>query len=145
MSTRAPFTIGCEVFIRNGNRILLGKRGKNVTGAGTWALPGGHLEPEERLIDAVCREVKEELGADIAPGDLELVSIVDSLSNSRKNNNHIHATFELKSPAFEPKLMEPEECDEWRYFDLDSLPHNDLFFGHKDIIENYLQNRLYAK
>jgi hypothetical protein len=39
--------------------------------------------------------------------------------------------------------MEPEACEEWRYFELDALPHDNLFVGHTDIIENYLQKRLY--
>jgi hypothetical protein len=45
--------IGCEVIIRKGDTILLGKRGKAAFGTGTWALPGGHLELQERLVDAL--------------------------------------------------------------------------------------------
>lgn len=142
MSQRALFKIGCEVFVRQGNRLLLGKR-KNVTGAGTWALPGGHLEYAERLVDAACRELKEELDADVKPTDLQLISIVDGTPTLDNDNHYIHATFELRVSSFEPKLMEPDACEEWRYFELEALPHDNLFVGHKDIIENYLQKRLY--
>lgn len=139
-----PTYIGCELFIRKGDSILLGLR-KNVYGAGTWALPGGHLEHNESLVSAACREAKEELGFDLKPSDLQLVTIVDGLVKEGAGNTHhyIHASFELKDPKQEPKLMEPEACEEWRYFPLSDLPKN-FFVPHKDIIKNYLAGTLYA-
>lgn len=134
--------IGCEVFIRKGNAILLGKRGKAAYGTGTWALPGGHLELHERLVDAICREIKEELDGDVQPTDLRLISIVDDI-NPEIDNHYVHVSFELRDPAFEPKLMEPDSCDEWRYFPVDDLPKN-FFKPHNAIVSNYLQQQLYA-
>lgn len=134
--------IGCEVFIRKGDQILLGKRGKAAYGTGTWALPGGHLELHERLVDAICREIKEELDGDVKPTDLKLISIVDDI-NEKIDNHYVHVSFELLEPPFEPKLMEPDSCEEWRYFPIDKLPEN-FFPPHKDILANYLQKQLYA-
>jgi 8-oxo-dGTP diphosphatase len=146
MSERALFKVGCEIFVRKGSSILLGKRTQGAgAGAGTWGLPGGHLERGERLVDAACREIKEELGASVKPADLQLVSIVDDPPTPENDNHYIHVTFELRPPTFEPKRMEPDKCGEWRYFELDALPLSNLFAGHKDIIRNYLQHRLYAK
>ena len=41
--------------------ILLVRRG-NAPGAGSWSVPGGRVEPAERLRDAVRRELAEETG-----------------------------------------------------------------------------------
>lgn len=138
-----PIFIGCELLIRKGDRLLLGLRGKNSYGGGTWGLPGGHLEFGERLIDAACREVGEELGAHVTPEDLELVSLVDDHQQPGKRH-HVHVSFEIKEPAWEPQRMEPDECDEWRYFDINDLPKN-VFPPHVGIIKNYLQKTLYPK
>lgn len=138
--TTTPTIVGCELFVRKGGSILLGKR-KNCYGAGTWALPGGHVEFNERLADTICREAKEELDADIVPKELKLVSIVDDLQ-PENNLHHIHISFEVKNPKWEPRIMEPDYCEEWRYFPINSLPDN-FFPHHKDIIENYLNGRLY--
>lgn len=138
--TSTPTLVGCELFIRKGDSILLGLR-KNCYGAGTWALPGGHLEFNERLVDAICREAEEELGSVIKPKELKLVSVVDDLQ-PQNNLHYIHVSFELKEPTWEPRIMEPDHCEEWRYFPLDELPEK-FFPPHKGIIENYLQKRLY--
>lgn len=132
--------IGCEVFIRKGDRILLGKR-KNCFGAGSWALPGGHLEINERLADAICREIHEELGAKVQPHEVTLISIVDDIK-PEGGAHYVHVSFELLEPTFEPQLMEPELCEEWHYFRLDQLPEN-IFSAHLGILDNYAHKRLY--
>lgn len=62
--------IGCKAFIRKGNKILLGLR-KNCFGEGTWGLPGGHLEFQEKIVEAVKRELQEEIGVDFAEEDFK--------------------------------------------------------------------------
>jgi 8-oxo-dGTP diphosphatase len=135
--TTTPILVGCELFVRN----LFGLR-KNCYGAGNWGLPGGHLEFNERLVNAMCREAAEEMGATIAPHELTLVSVVDGLEQVDSSLHYIHISFEIKDPKWEPRLAEPERCEAWRYFPLDDLPK--LLFGpRKDIVKNYLANRLY--
>ncbi|HEY8999281.1 MAG TPA: NUDIX domain-containing protein [Candidatus Saccharimonadales bacterium] len=143
MSETKHTELGCEVVIVRDGKILLGKR-KNCYGAGSWGLPGGHLEFNERLVDCICREIKEELGATVKPVQLKLVGISEGV-HAPDGHHHVHATFELKAPEdFEPKLMEPERCEEWRWFSLNDLPLDNFFIAHRGAIENYLAKRLYT-
>lgn len=135
---QSPQKVGVEVFLRKQNKVLLGKR-KNCYGAGDWGLPGGHLEAKEKLVETAIRELKEETGLDVLSSDLQLISIVDDI---REDQHYIHVSFELDIVDIEPKVMEPEKCEEWKWFPLDQLPDN-IFIGHKRIFESYLNKQLY--
>lgn len=128
--------IGCEIFVVNQNKILLGKR-KNCYGAGDWGLPGGHLEYNEKLIEAASRELKEEVG--INDPDLKLFCIVDDIGES---DHYVHATFLLENFEGDIHLCEPEKCEEWRFFEKNKLPAN-IFSPHIKILEAFLTNKQY--
>jgi 8-oxo-dGTP diphosphatase len=51
-----------------GGRLLLIRRGQ-PPGEGLWSLPGGRAEAGESDRDAVIREVREETGLSVAPGE----------------------------------------------------------------------------
>jgi ADP-ribose pyrophosphatase YjhB (NUDIX family) len=63
--------VGAFVFDREG-RVLLVERGK-PPGEGLWTVPGGRLERNETLAQAVAREVREETGLIVEVGALACV------------------------------------------------------------------------
>lgn len=130
--------IGCNVLVFKKGRLLLGKR-KNCTGEGTWGLPGGHLNFGEDLIEAGRRELLEEVG--IKTGELELVSVTEGVKG--KDKHYIQVNFLLDNFKGKHKLLEPEKCEEWRYFELTDLP--ELFPPHKSIIQAYLEKKFYLR
>jgi 8-oxo-dGTP diphosphatase len=56
---------GVSAAIFRGDEVLLIKRGRGHY-AGLWSLPGGHIEPGEKAVDAALREVREETGVTAA-------------------------------------------------------------------------------
>jgi ADP-ribose pyrophosphatase YjhB (NUDIX family) len=61
---------GAQALVRDDQgRLLMGRRGADP-GRGRWDLPGGFLEEGEHPLDGLRREVHEETGLDIEPGEL---------------------------------------------------------------------------
>lgn len=121
----------------NGNSyVLLGER-RNTHGAGTWALPGGRIDPGEEPQNTASRELAEETGIEIPAGGLKL-SYTTPYSSLIVDEQawltlYFYAFTDRKTQA---KLLEPDKCSEWDWFPTDNLPEP-LF----PPAQAYLQNR----
>jgi 8-oxo-dGTP diphosphatase len=135
--------IGCEAYLTRGDQVLLGKRGK-IFGSGTWALPGGHLEFMERADATLARELAEEVGLKIPTAGLTLLALTDDI-NAEAGTHYLHLTFAAEVPdGQEPQVLEPEECEEWRWFPKDQLPDN-LFPPHAKILATIATGHVYSQ
>ena len=88
----------------------------NVSAAGTWGLPGGHLEAGEGMADAVARELLEETG--LTADHLEFSNITN------QKDGYVQVGFAVTGVRGEPTLKEPDRCEEWKWFPLTQLPAN---------------------
>jgi len=62
---------GRMVGVSGGAAFLLCRRASRLSShSAQWALPGGRLDPGETAVDAALRETTEEVGAELAPGDV---------------------------------------------------------------------------
>jgi 8-oxo-dGTP diphosphatase len=113
--------IGCGAFILNEKRqVLMMKRNENCqNSAGHWTIPGGTVEFNKRVEDAVVREIKEEIGLDIEV--IKLISVTNDII--KQEGQHWFASqFLCKIIGGELQNMEPHKCDSLEWFDLDSVP-----------------------
>jgi 8-oxo-dGTP diphosphatase len=60
-STPKPIIKAASACVWCGDAVLLVQRGKSW-GKGSWALPGGRIEPQETAVEAALRELSEETG-----------------------------------------------------------------------------------
>ena len=110
--------VGVGVLIFKDNKILLGKR-KGSHDSESWSPPGGHLEFMESLEKCAVREVKEETGVQVKnPKFFALTN--DIFERDEKHYITIFMIAELD--AGDPKIIEPDKCEKWDWFSLNSLP-----------------------
>jgi mutator protein MutT len=64
--------VGVGAVLIHEGRVLLIRRGKDPL-RGRWVVPGGTVEHGETLHDALVREVREETGVTVRPGEVVLV------------------------------------------------------------------------
>lgn len=72
MNLEKPYIISVYALVRNekGEFLLLRRSENSHTNPGKWDLPGGKVNPDETLKEAVVREVEEETGISIYPGEI---------------------------------------------------------------------------
>jgi 8-oxo-dGTP pyrophosphatase MutT (NUDIX family) len=96
-----------------------------------WALPGGRVELHESSADALVREMREELGVEVAP--LRLVWVWERFFVSSRRNHSLQFYYlmqvpEALSPENAPTFSSPESNDlplvfQWYPLaELDALP-----------------------
>lgn len=126
------FHVGINVFVVKDRQLLLGKR-RNVYGAGTWGLPGGHLEVGEAMEEAAGRELKEETGL-----QAETLKFANLVNDKDKDQHYLQIGFVAEDFQGEPTVEEPDRCEEWRWFEIDNLPQ-EIFPAHKKQIELFFK------
>ena len=133
---------GVGIMILKYNKVLLGKRhddpekaDSELSGEGTWTMPGGKMDFGDEIQGAAKREVFEETGIIIK--NPKMISI-----NNDKTHKAHFITMGFLVTDFEgiPEVKEPDEITEWKWFDLNHLP-SPLFLPSAKILENYKKSQ----
>ncbi|RDW91708.1 hypothetical protein BP5796_02873 [Coleophoma crateriformis] len=100
-------------------RFLIGKR-LNAHGAGTYALPGGHLEFGESPEECAARELDEETGLKVK--NLRYLTATNDIMKA--DNKHYITMFmvcEREDDSQEAEVREPEKCEAWSWWSWEEL------------------------
>jgi len=112
--------VGVGVIVLRQGRVLLGRR-KGSHGAGTWALPGGHLEYGESVEACAVRETEEETGLHVVVfGQGPYTN--DVMLAERKHYVTVFVLARCEQDV--PLVKEPEKCEEWAWFAWHEMPVN---------------------
>ncbi len=122
--------VAVNVIIRKGSKILLGERIRSE--GNQWSFPGGHLELGESILNCAQREVLEETGLKLQNIKLSPYITEDIFDIE----NHYISIYVLADYLEgEPRVVEPNKCAGWDWFEWDHLPQP-AFISLREFLKN---------
>jgi 8-oxo-dGTP diphosphatase len=132
--------VGIGVFVFKDGKFLLQKR-QGAHGAGTWSLPGGHLEFGESFEHTARREVKEET-------DLEIKNLrFGAIMNDHfvgENEHYVSVWMLSEWDSGVLRNLEPEKCTAQSWHTFDDLPEP-LFLTWSNFLESEFYESIKAE
>ena len=133
--------IACAGVLIQDGKVLLGKRSATRPFyPGIWDLPGGHVEANETLEQALKRELNEELGIEIIlPKQLSILRIIN---NEEELTLYVYLVTRWNG---EPSNTSTAEHDELGWFALEEAASLTSSLKEYQAIWRLLQQRLLGK
>jgi len=121
-SERLKVKSAVYLLLEKDDRYLLMRRFNAHYRNGYYTPIAGHIDPGEGATMAMVREAKEEAGIIVDPADL---SVVYTCHRREGPDEYIEMYFATKKWQGEPTNMEPEKCDDMRWFPKNDLPEKE--------------------
>ncbi|MFN5459245.1 MAG: NUDIX hydrolase [Bacteroidota bacterium] len=118
------------VIIKDEKILILRRSPTDEWMPGHYGLPGGKLDPNENLLDALTRECKEEVGLEVFPKHLIFLPKISS--------NKEHAFFYTTKFNGEPKL--DFEHDDFQWINPNNLSKYKVVPDLPDIVKEVLED-----
>ena len=139
--TTMPARLGANAIITCNGKILLEKR----RDCDIWGLVGGGVKKQETPLQAITREIYEELGLRIAVDKLAKLSVYGEPGRIAAYQDGsiwrmVIVAFSLELEE-EPEMKISEESKELRFFSKEELENIEIVVTHSDIVEEWFLNR----
>lgn len=133
-----------DAVVQTAGHVLLIRRGA-APGRGLWALPGGYLEPRERLLQGAMRELQEETELALLPSTLEEalvgVRVFDHPDRSQRGRTITHAHhFNLRLDHL-PEVKGADDAAEAKWIPVAQVAgmEDQLYDDHFHILDHFLK------
>ena len=139
-----PTFVTVDAVVEQSGHILLVQRGE-YPGKGLWAMPGGFINPTEKLIDGVIRELREETGLKVPEkvlrGSITHKDVFDDPDRSTRGRTITHTfLFRLDDKEKLPRVKGGDDAKKAKWFPLTEFNkmQSMMFEDHFSIIQNML-------
>jgi len=129
--------VGVGVIVFLNGKYLIGKR-KGSHGAGSWALPGGHLEYGETPAECANRELLEETGLEAL--EVEKGPWTNTVFDVEKLH-YITIFMVVRKFAGTLEVREPQKCEGWEWVEPSEVK-KPLFGPLRDFFAEYVMQDL---
>jgi bifunctional NMN adenylyltransferase/nudix hydrolase len=135
-----PTFVTVDAVVTQSGHILLIKR-KSEPGKGLWALPGGFIGKDEKIVDSMIRELREEtkikIPAPVLKGSIVKSSVFDDPNRSMRGRTITHAYhIALPHNTELPYVKGSDDADKAKWWPLSEVKREMMYEDHLDIILN---------
>lgn len=133
--------LGANAIITCNGKLLLEKR----RDSDTWGLVGGGVKNYEEPLDAIAREIKEELGIRIPKDKFRKLAVYGEPGRIAAYCDGsvwrmVVVVFELDLER-EPEITISAESRDMRFFTKEELKNIEVVITHSDIVEDWFTNK----
>lgn len=133
-----PMFVTVDAVTVQSGHVLLVKRGARP-GKGQWAIPGGFLNQDEKVLDGALRELKEEtkikVPLPVLRGNIVEREVFDNPNRSSRGRTITHAFLIHLPPDHElPKVKGSDDAAEAKWIPLSEVKRDMMYEDHFDII-----------
>lgn len=138
--TTQPTHLGANALVIWNDKLLLEKR----RDCDLWGLVGGGVKRKETPLQAITREIHEELGLNIPKEKLKKIGIYDEpkrIAAYRDGSiwKMVIVAYYLELDS-EPELKISKESRQLKFFTREELKDIQIVVTHKDIVEQWFDN-----
>ena len=138
--TTQPAHLGANCIVTCRGKLLLERR----RDSNTWGLVGGGVKKSETELEAISREIYEELGLRIAPDKFQKLTVYGEpgrIAAYRDGSvwRMVIVVFGLDLEE-EPEMKISAESKELRFFTKEELKNIEIVITHSDIVEDWFLN-----
>ena len=139
--TTMPARLGANAIITCKGKLLLEKR----RDCDIWGLIGGGVKKHETELQAIAREIYEELGLRVSKDALKKLAVYGEPGRIAAYQDGsiwrmVIVVFDLEL-AEEPEMIISSESRELRFFSKEELKDIEIVVTHSDIVEDWFLNR----
>lgn len=136
-----PVFVTTDALVLWRDEVLLIQRGRRP-GLGLWAMPGGFLDPQERLEAGCRRELHEETGLQLPANVHALEHFVGDHPDRSDRGRFVTHVFAYRLDAHQrrPQVRGADDAARARWWPVDTLDPERMFEDHALLIEHLLPN-----
>ncbi len=139
--TNMPARLGANAIITCNGKLLLEKR----RDSDTWGLVGGGVKKHETEVQAIAREIYEELGLRIPQEKFHKLGVYGEPGRIAAYQDGsiwrmVIVVFDLELETM-PQMRISAESTDLRFFSKEELKNIDIVITHSDIVEDYFINK----
>jgi 8-oxo-dGTP diphosphatase len=135
---RVPWMfVAAYLLLLKGGKVLMLRRYQTGYADGHYSLIAGHVEPRERVTEALVREAAEEAGVRLREDHLQFLHVMQR--KGRDGRVYLDFYFAAEQWAGEVQNCEPSKCDDLQWFPPTELPENTISHVREVLVKHWAE------